>query len=169
MFEELDKMFNKIVRHQTADFLLPVSLDTSPDQETQDDEQAPTGRVTKRQKRLEKNDATSSIQNYKQKEVMGDLWALPPELKFEDIFGDNAKGNELVAKICNYKFRHHQKKGRSFQDTPLCVPYAVGQPCPKGKGCPHNHYFRKDLKRAVNQRADVKAINSLITNQYPKK
>ena len=148
MFKKLDKMFNKIVRHEISDFILPISLDPAPDRETQDDEQAPTGRVTKKQKRSE-NDAASSIQNYKQKEGMGDLWALPPELKFEDIFGDNAKGNELVAKICNYKFGHHQKKGRSFQDTPLCVPYAVGQPCPKGKGCPHNHCLRRELKKIV--------------------
>ena len=61
MFEELDKMFNKIVQHQIANFLLPVSLDMAPDQETQDDEQAPTGRVTKKQRRSEKIDAASSI------------------------------------------------------------------------------------------------------------
>ena len=141
----------------------------APAQETQYDEQAPTRSVTRKQKRSERTDAASSIQNYKQKDGRGYLWSLPPELRFEDIFGDNAKGNELVAKICNYKFGHHQKKGRSFQDTPLCVPYAVGQPCPKGKGCPHNHCLRKDLKRAVDQRADVKAIDTLITDQYPKK
>ena len=127
------------------------------------------GRATKKQKRLEKNDAASSTQNYKQEEGLGDLWAMPPELKFADLFGDNNKGNELVAKICDYKFRHHQKKGRSFPDTPLCIPYVVGQLCPKGKGCPNNHCSRKDIKKLANQRADAKAIDTLITNQYPQK
>ena len=109
MFEEMGKMFNQIVRNQISDFLLPASLDTD-DQETQE-EQVSVGRVSKKQKRLEKNDNASSTQNYKQKEWLGDLWAMPPELKFTDLFGDNNKGNELVAKICDYKFRHHQKKG----------------------------------------------------------
>ena len=94
---------------------------------------------------------------------------MPPELKFANLFGDNNKGNKLVAKICDYKFRHHQKKGRSFPDTPLCIPYAVGQLCPKGKGCPNNHCSRKDIKKLANQRADAKAVDTLITNQYPKK
>ena len=169
MFVKLNKMFEKIVLHQVSDFLLPVLLDLAPEQETHNDEQAPRGRVTKKQKRLEKNDTVSTTQNYKQKVGMVDLWGLPVESDFDDIFGDNTKGNELVAKICDYKFRHHQKKGRSFQDTPLCIPYVVGQLCPKGKGCPKNHCQRKDLKRVAEQRADVQAINILITDQYPKK
>ena len=61
MFVELKKIFDQIVRYQVSDFLLPVSLDTTPSQENQNDnEQAPTGRVTKKQKRLEKNDNTST-------------------------------------------------------------------------------------------------------------
>ena len=122
-----------------------------------------------KKKRAEKNDSAPSIQNYKQKGGLGDLWVMPPGLKFDDIFGDNAKGNELVAKIHDYKFRHHQKKGKSFPATPLCIPYAVGQPCPKGKNCSNNHCSRKSIKNLANQRADAKAIDTLITDQYPKK
>ena len=100
---------------------------------------------------------------------MPDLSGIPVEMDFDTIFGNNTKGKALVSKISDYKFLHHQKKGRSHQDTQLCIPYAVGQPCPKGKGCPKNHCQRKDLRAVAAQRADVAAINTLITDQYQTK
>ena len=56
IFYELRKMFDQIVRHQVSDFLFPVSLDTVSSQETKNDnEQTLIETVTKKQKRLEKN------------------------------------------------------------------------------------------------------------------
>ena len=57
---------------------------------------------------------------------MPDLWGMPDNVDFNTVFGDNTTGNALVAKISIYKFRHHQKKGKNHQSTPLCIPYAVG-------------------------------------------
>lgn len=71
-----------------------------------------------------------------------------------------------MTKIFNFKFCHHQKKGRDYKNTLLCILYAVGQLYPKGKGCYKNDSKRKDLRMVPLQQEDVTAVDSLITDQW---
>ena len=57
---------------------------------------------------------------------MTNLWCLLETANFKTLFGNNTKGNAIVAKILEFKFRHHQKKNGGYKNTPLCLPYAVG-------------------------------------------
>ena len=67
---------------------------------------------------------------------MTNLWCLLETANFKTLFGNNTKGNAIVAKILEFKFRHHQKKNGGYKNTPLCLPYAVGQSFPKEKVVP---------------------------------
>ena len=125
-------------------------------------EEIPTNR--KKQKRGNRDNTTPVARN--QKEELLDLWCLPENANFNSLFDDNAKGNAIVAKISDFNFRHHQKKGKDYKNTPLCIPYAIGQLCPKGKGCSNNHSWRKDLRSLATQRNNVSSVDSLITDHY---
>ena len=94
------------------------------------------------------------------------LRGLPEGADFNSIFGDHAKENAFVAKISGFKFNHHQKTGNSLTKTPLCIPFAVGMLCPKGKSCPKNHSLRNAVKRDKSQQDDVAAVDTLFTDQY---
>ena len=134
-----------------SDFHLPIELENNSTREILDDGEEIPVDTKKKQKRGEGNYPTPATRNLYQKEGMSDLWHLSEGVKFDSLFGDEPKGNTLVAKISNFKFRHHQKTGRSYKNTPLCIPFAVGQLCPKGKSCPKNHDRRKDLKMITEQ------------------
>ena len=160
--DQIDTIFNQILRNQVSDFHLPVELENNSTREIlKDGDELPATPNNKR-----KREDNTPTRNYKQKKDIKDLWALLEGTDFNSIFGDHPNGNALLAKLLNFKFQHHQKTGRSFRKTPLCIPFAAGQPCFKGKECPKNHSFRKTMRGVRGQRDDLLAVDSLFTNQY---
>ena len=162
LYKEIKTIFKKVMRYQVADFNLPADLKNNSTREILKNEDKTETTLKKKRKRGE----DPSTRNFKQKQGTLDLWGLPEGADFNSIFGDHAKGNALVTKISNFKFNHHQKTGNSFTKTPLCIPFAVGMHCPKGKSCPKNHSLWKAVRREKSQQEDVVAVDSLFTDQY---
>ena len=159
-------MFLGIVCNKVADLHLPVQLKNNSVKEIQNDGgEIPTD-IKKHKRNGDGNNTTPVPRNMKQKEGMPDLWCFPETANFQSLFGNSAKGNAMVAKISEFKFRHHQKKNGGYNNTPLCVLYAVGQSCSKAKGCPKNHSQRKDLRNLATQREDVVLVDNVLKNHY---
>ena len=124
------------------------------------------GRESRNAKQSNRNDTTPVARNLKQKEELPDLLCMPEDADFNFLIGDNTIGNEIIAKISEFAFRHHQKKGKDYKNTPLCLLYAVGQICPQGKGYSKNHSRRKDLKNLAAQRDNVALVKKILKDHY---
>ena len=144
--KEINIIFAKVKRGQVVDFNLPVDLKNNSTRENLNEDETEAN-LKKKQKRGEE----SSGRNFKQKQGTLDLLGIPEGTDFNSIFGDHPKENALIAKITNFQFCHHQKTGNSFTKTSLCIPFAVGMLCPKGKNFPNNHSLRKAVKSNNSQ------------------
>ena len=136
--KEIKIIFAKVKRCRVASFNLPVDLENNSTRENLNENET---KATPK-KKLKRGEELSG-RNFKQKQGTLDLWGLPEGKDFNSIFGDHSKGNTLVAKISNFKFSHHQKTGNSFTKTPLCIPFAIGMLCPKGKIAPRTIAYKK--------------------------
>ena len=140
--KQIDIIFKKIMRNQVSNFHLPVELENNSTRDILKDGDEFPVTLKKKHKRADK----TPTRDLTQKRGSKDLWALPEGTNFNSIFSDHPKGNALVAKLLSFKFHHHQKTGQSLTSTPLCILFAVGQSCPKGRDFPKNHSFRKQWK-----------------------
>ena len=160
--EEIEIIFKKIMRNQVSNFNLPAELENNSTREIfKDGDEIP---VTPKNKRKRVDETPT--RDLKQKRGSKDLWTLPEGTDFNSIFSNHPKGNALVAKLSTFKFHHHQKIGKSLTSTPLCILFAVGLSCLKGRDCPKNHSFRKTMRRVHKQRDDLVPVDSLFTDQY---
>ena len=102
------------------------------------------------------------------KKIIRDVWCAPVDVDSPKAvyFGDDGNGNANVAKVAAVKFRHHVKKGTDWKNTALCLNFAMGIKCTRGKRCNNCHRTRAQLQALQSEKAKVVKMDKILKDIY---
>ena len=176
--DDIKKIFIDIKREETANFTVPMQLtmkfidhSTSSDDEggtasTAIDLSSTSTSLSSKRKKLD-----SAIDRLIQKKGrLTDVWCAPEDKEnpMGFYFGSDEKGKKNTAAIEEITLRHHRKNqnGKSYKQTALCIPFAIGKSCKNGRKCPKNHRTRQMILDLKGGEALCEKIDKVFEDIY---
>ena len=168
---ELDneQIFHKIRRQEVDFLLLPAELAQKLVQKTPP-RSKPTPRSDPRVNTPARNPGPSPGPGTQSQQKKGrrDDWCAPIDAvdPHEKYFGQTDSGLANVLRIKAIKFRHHRKFKTDWTNTSLCIPFAIGLTCKRGKFCSLNHRTREQALHIHKDKDKIPVLDSIFSAIY---